>query len=423
MAKRDQERREEIDSLGNRPDFRDEFGYFLDLYEKTRSPENFEARFNRPVVATFCLLAPLELFYALDIQPLKLYGGSPALGQLAGPDVPATMCPAMKSLLLELEAVPSLKSIPWVIPTTCFWVRKFFDQAKFLGRASGSVHYLETPKVKTSALAQNNWLLQIYALADHLKTISKVSLTRNRLLAAIKVFQRARRGIFELLELKKVGKVPLSWFLAITGSFFLDRTENWILAVEKAKNVFAKGRGDIKGAAFPGIFLSGSPIHFPNFKLVHLLEEVGLTVLVDDLCSGERVIPRHLAIGDPSLAGILKALAETYFLGCQCPIFAGSERRLNSIYQAYRSVNLKGVIFHVLKGCHCFDQDSCLLVNRLGKAGFKLLRLETDYSPADAPNLLTRLEAFRSLISSPMAPAFSPEVGSTDQPPRIGQRL
>jgi benzoyl-CoA reductase/2-hydroxyglutaryl-CoA dehydratase subunit BcrC/BadD/HgdB len=400
------EKREVVDALVSRPDFRPELAYFLELgqlqstaVEQQSLALKIEARVQRPVAALLCLQAPLELFYALDIHPFKVYSGSSAVGQLASSGLPAVMCPPVKALLAEIELDCSLRKWPWVIPTTCHWVTKFPDQAAFFGGLAGPVHFLEVPKVKESAQSQQNWLREVYALADFLRTLSKVNLTRSRLLAAAKVFQKVRKAFFGLLELRRAGKVPAVWFYTITGSFFLDRAENWAAALEKALTVFDQMAPANNQASGPGIFLSGSPIYFPNFKLLRLLETVSLPVLADDLCSGERFIPRHLAIADPSEGGIMRALAETYLLGCQCPIFANSERRLSSINLAAQEAHIKGVIFHLLKGCHCFDQDSLTLENRLNKEEFSYLRLETDYSPEDSHNLLTRLEAFQSVIT------------------------
>jgi benzoyl-CoA reductase/2-hydroxyglutaryl-CoA dehydratase subunit BcrC/BadD/HgdB len=146
------------------------------------------------------------------------------------------------------------------------------------------------------------------------------------------------------------------------------------------------------------VFLTGAPVYFPNFKVLHLMEEAGLSVAGDDLCSSERLFPRHVEIPDASRDGVLAALAEAYHRGCLCPVFADSGRRAALIREAADGGGVKGVVFHLLKGCHPYELDSFALEAKIGGWGLKYLKIETDYSTEDSRNLLTRLEAFRPTL-------------------------
>jgi benzoyl-CoA reductase/2-hydroxyglutaryl-CoA dehydratase subunit BcrC/BadD/HgdB len=147
-----------------------------------------------------------------------------------------------------------------------------------------------------------------------------------------------------------------------------------------------------------GVYLTGAPVFFPNFKVLHLLEEAGLRCLGDDLCSSERLFPRHVELSDTSLDGMCAALAEAYHRGCLCPVFAESERRAALIREAADGGEIRGVVFHLLKGCHPYELDSFPLEERITGWGLKFLKIETDYSTEDSRNLLTRLEAFRPTL-------------------------
>ena len=150
-----------------------------------------------------------------------------------------------------------------------------------------------------------------------------------------------------------------------------------------------------KTASQGRVFLAGSPIFFPNFKLPDLLEEAGLYVVGDDLCSSERLFPGGVKYKDNSEFGVMSALAQRYHQGCLCPTFADNDRRVNNILGAVGADAFDGVVFHVLKGCHPYDLESFSLEPVLKERGLKFIRLETDYSAEDNQNLLTRLEAFR----------------------------
>ncbi|MDR1037997.1 MAG: 2-hydroxyacyl-CoA dehydratase, partial [Deltaproteobacteria bacterium] len=109
-----------------------------------------------------------------------------------------------------------------------------------------------------------------------------------------------------------------------------------------------KGAGKEAGGRPDGVFLTGAPVFFPNFKVLHLMEEAGLRCLGDDMCSSERLFPRHVEISDTSADGMLEALAEAYHRGCLCPVFAESERRAALIREAADGGEVRGVVFHLL---------------------------------------------------------------------------
>jgi benzoyl-CoA reductase/2-hydroxyglutaryl-CoA dehydratase subunit BcrC/BadD/HgdB len=130
-----------------------------------------------------------------------------------------------------------------------------------------------------------------------------------------------------------------------------------------------------------------------------VLEEAGLVAVMDDLCSSERLFPGAVFYDDLSEHGLLKALAQRYHQGCLCPTFADNDRRVNNITAPAHKKLYRGVVFHVLKGCHPFDLESLSLEAKLKDEGLKYLKLETDHTAEDVQTLLTRLEAFGSSLA------------------------
>jgi benzoyl-CoA reductase/2-hydroxyglutaryl-CoA dehydratase subunit BcrC/BadD/HgdB len=128
------------------------------------------------------------------------------------------------------------------------------------------------------------------------------------------------------------------------------------------------------------------------------MEEAGLDVLGDDLCSSERLFPRHVEAREPSEEGLLAALADSYHRGCLCPVFSENSHRASIIREAMMEAPIKGVVFHLLKGCHPYELDSFCLEEPLKSWGLKYIKIETDYNAEDSQNLLTRLEAFRPTL-------------------------
>ncbi|MDR1920238.1 MAG: 2-hydroxyacyl-CoA dehydratase family protein [Candidatus Adiutrix sp.] len=419
----------ELEHLRGRPDRLAAYDYFLDLAATGLTPAAAAARTGRPAVNLLCLQAPLELFQAAGLSPFKVFGGSQAGASLAAQGLPALMCPMLKSVLGlsrlrqeektsgaagEVGTSGSSGAIPWVLPTTCDWVVKYPEMARLAGLSgldspglSGPLHWLELPHVKDREGSQARWLEEVLRLKDFLQNLTGRPITRRALAGAVAVYGRAWRALTGLILLRRAGRIAAPWFFLTTNVFFGDTVEKWTEAVEKLIPAVAKNP-----AAGRRVFLAGSPIFFPNFKLPRLMEEAGLTVAADDLCSSERLFPGGVDCGDPSEFGLLEALAQRYHQGCLCPTFADNDRRVNNILgqaapagpdvpDAPAGVGVgafEGVVYQVLKGCHPFDLESFSVEAALKAAGLKFIRLETDYTAEDSQNLSTRLEAFRQTL-------------------------
>ncbi|MDR1079510.1 MAG: 2-hydroxyacyl-CoA dehydratase family protein [Deltaproteobacteria bacterium] len=415
--RRRSERGAELDRLVSRDDFMPELEYFVSLHAGDPGLAAVGERTGNRPCAVMCLQAPVELFWAHGFAPVRIFSGAFASANLTSPRLPALMCPLVKAVLGEMEMDPELGSAPWVIPLTCDWTVKFREARGLFGDMSGPVHMLEVPRVKEGRKARAAWLSEIRDLSGFLKSAGGKALRRGDLMAAVKRMEGARRAMAELTSLRRAGRLPAVWHVFMAGSFFLDSPENWSRAVGKAAEAFerragggpredrgiggAGGRGHGGGGAGrrpDGVFLTGAPVYFPNFKVLHLMEEAGLRCLGDDLCSSERIFPRHVEIGDTSADGMLASLAEAYHRGCLCPVFAESERRAALIREAADGGEVRGVVFHLLKGCHPYELDSFPLERKIAGWGMKYLKIETDYSTEDSRNLLTRLEAFRPTL-------------------------
>jgi benzoyl-CoA reductase/2-hydroxyglutaryl-CoA dehydratase subunit BcrC/BadD/HgdB len=207
------------------------------------------------------------------------------------------------------------------------------------------------------------------------------------------LYQRANLALTNLSRERRAGRIPSIYFQLICNSFFYDSAENWTRSVNDIIPVFAGAKQSELQAK---VFLTGSPVFFPNLKIHKSLEEAGLYTVTDDLCSSGRLLPGSIPYEDNNETAILKALAQRYHQGCLCPSFEDNDRRINSILAPVNRKLFSGVIYHVLKGCHPFDLESLTLENRLKAENLKYLRLETDFTPEDSQNIMTRLEAFKS---------------------------
>jgi benzoyl-CoA reductase/2-hydroxyglutaryl-CoA dehydratase subunit BcrC/BadD/HgdB len=288
-----------------------------------------------------------------------------------------------------LASNPALMDSPLVVPTTCDWVTKFGETRRVVNPNLEPIKYLELPRFKGDPDSQKRWLGEVYKLKKFLEDLRRAKITRQDLLKAIADFNEAYVAAIKLKAARLKGRLSLVWFLLIMGSYFGDLPVRWAKNVEKL--LAALPAPEPKG---PRVFLAGSPILFPNFKLPALIEEAGLWTVADDLCSSERVFPPGQVVEDSSVEGTLASLAGRYHQGCLCPTFGDNERRVNNIIGQKSESDFTGVVFTVLKGCHPYDLESSTIERPIKDDGLRFLRLETDYAAEDRQNLLTRLEAF-----------------------------
>ncbi|MDR3243604.1 MAG: 2-hydroxyacyl-CoA dehydratase family protein [Elusimicrobiota bacterium] len=385
---------QEIEILRVRSDFLPEFEYFLQLLFEPLSAARLQARVGKPLVGLFCIHTPFELFDIFGLHPVKLCGGSHTVQQLAASYLPVLMCPMLKSFMgnfdLQQESFADYKAI--VLPTTCDWVVKL---PEIMNQKTDNAHYLELPHLKETEKSQNRWLEEILGLKELLEKITGKKLKAKLLKESINKYMDLWALLEELTKLKRLGKLSGVWYTAITNTFMLDNMDVWAEKVKLAIKKLLEQPADSNAAK---IFVAGSPIIFPNLKLLQLIEQAGMNVAADDICSSERIMPGGIIYNDTSEYGMLRAIAERYHKACVCPTFADNDRRVNSIVSTSLENNIKGVIFNLLKGCHPYDIEAITIERKLKEKDLKFLKIETDYGKEDSQNILTRLEAFKQTL-------------------------
>lgn len=382
----------QFENIRNREDYLPQIEHFLEVLKYSVHPEEMQKRLNDKVVLTFCIQAPLELFFASGMRVFKLACGSFAARHLAIGQLPSLTCPMIKSVIGMLNSRDDAGVVPYktVFPTTCDWVVKF---SELTGMDETGNFHMELPHMRENETSSQRWLEEVYALKKWLEQISGKKIPRKDLNHAVSIFMKAYHEFSKLTELRRWQKVPSVHFAAITNSLVYDDINEWIIHVSR----YIAGLNTIPKEKTP-VFLAGSPILFPNYKLLKLIEDAGMSVVADDLCSMERVFPGAACYEDRSEYGLMRALAERNHKACICPTFADNQRRVNSMQNVLLKENIKGIVYHVLKGCHPYDIESVIIEKKLKASGYRFLKIETDYVEEDEQNIVTRLEAFRKTL-------------------------
>lgn len=375
--------------IQNRPGHTPALSSFLKTVKQSCFPEKFVRHTHKKVIFHLCIQAPPELFHAAGVQPFKLSCGSHASLNMAPLHLPALTCPMIESLsgLIHLDNAIS----DCVIPTTCDWVVKFSELNQIVNQSN--IHFMELPHLRENELSARRWFAEVKHFKTWLEAVSHNTIRPKTLFESIRIYASAFGIYRQLVESKRTQIVPAIDFALILNAMPYMDIETWM-----AKTGAYLDQIRPTGNSRVSIFLTGSPIVFPNFKLLHLMDQAGMAVIADDLCTMERSFPDPAVYQDPSEYSLLKALSQRGHTACTCPTFADNQRRVNTLMAILEKHRIKGVIFHVLKGCHPYDMESGIMEMALKEKGVRFLKIETDYVKEDEQNIITRLEAFKRTL-------------------------
>lgn len=380
------------DYLKKRNDYCKEFDYFLETLFLANNPSKFKGRFNKPLAGLYCISTPLEIFDVFGFHPIRLHCGLLPVHKLSFSYLPTTICPAIKSCIGQFYTDISLESLCEiiVIANSCYEKTKSLEIVKDKVK---KLYVMEIPLDKESEKNQKRWLEEVYELKRNLEIYTGKKFNRKSFLNSINKYIRAWELFGRLTEMKRSGLISEVWSIILANAFMLDDADSWSDKVGELIDNY-KGRKNDKE---PRVFLVGSPLFFPYLKIAELIEEVGMFVAADDLCTSERIFA-GVVYKDSSEYGLLRAVSERYQLPCQCPIFPDNSYRVKNILEIMHRHNIKGVVFHLLKGCHIFDIATYWFEKIIKENGFRFIKIETDYSPEDRENIITRLEAFKEML-------------------------
>jgi benzoyl-CoA reductase/2-hydroxyglutaryl-CoA dehydratase subunit BcrC/BadD/HgdB len=370
----------ELAALRGRADYSPAFDHFLEILRLGAKPAEFKAKFKKPLAGLSCVQVPLELVDAAGFHPFRLRCGSLAAQSAATGRLPFLACPAMKSCVGHFLAQGSLESLcdAIIVPSAC--------DARF--------HVMDVPHSRESERSRERWFEELADLKRALERRSGERISAKALRDSIAKYADAWSAFGKLAELRRRRKLSGVWFIAIANAFLIDDAEEWTQSAEAAVEAF-EGSAPEPG---PSVMLSGSPVFFPNLKIARLIEQAGMALAADELCSSERVLAGLPVCDDLSLDGQLRALSERYLLGCHCPTFSDNDRRAPNIVAEMKRHGMKGLVYHLLKGCHPYDIESRKVERAVKAQGLHFIKLETDYSKEDQGSMLVRLEAFRETL-------------------------
>jgi len=346
----------------------------------------------KPQIGYLCSYTPIEIIVAAGLQPIKLNTRDEAIKQADG-YTHNTMCAYVRQIL-DIALEGSYDQLAGVIfVNSCDAMRRLHDLWRYYIK-TGFTHIIELPRDDTVS-KRAFYIKELNTFAQKLEERFSLKITDDNLWGAIRLINQTRRLLLELSRLREGNHYSLRAseifpiMLASTKSDparFNEELERYLEEIRKDLSMQDKTRQ-------PRDLITGSIID--RGDIIELMEDFGLSIVAEDLCTGLRGIGQLVAERDDPW----EALAERYLERAPCARMKGLEQRLKFIYQLIGDYRVNGVISYSLKFCDPELMFYPFLKADLENKAIPHLHLEGDGTTASLGQLKTRIQAFIEMLT------------------------
>jgi len=360
----------------------------------------------KPVVGVYCNFVPDELIHAAGAVPARLCSGSPSAATVAEEYLPRDVCPVVRSCFGHIAVGAGLakRAAVVVVPASCDGKRKL---PGFL-RDYLDVWVVDIPGRRDYATDMQVWLRETKLVRSRLEALTGRRISYDDLRESIILYHRRTEAFRDLVDLRMRYPHILSGrdFMLVTNASFAFDVRSWTDAVRALLGELKRQAQEkpASPAGFLPLVLTGSPIIWPNFKMLSIIEEAGAAIVADTLCSGTQRLFDPVQVDEWTDEGMMRALALRYFSASLCPCFSDSADSIDRVLELVQDYSARGVVSHNLRLCQLIDMETSRLRTVLRDRGIPFLGIHTDLSQEDREQVKTRVEAFLEMIGGVSEP-------------------
>ena len=350
-----------------------------------------------PVIGSYCTYFPQELAIAAGAATVGLCSTSGETIAAAEKDLPANLCPLIKSSygFAKEDKCPFFYFSDIVVgENTCDGKKKMYE----LMSDFKDVFIMDLPN------SQSDKGLELYKeellrMKDYVEKKFEVTITDEDMRKAVKLENQIRVAKKNLVDTMKNDPCPVSgldMFHVLYGSGFkFDHTAivPELEAVQaKIEKEYAEGTNIGKR---PRIVLTGCPIGGVTEKVIKAIEDNGGVVVAMENCVGAKQYDRLI---DEDAEDIWEATAYRY-LQIGCSVMTPNPNRYDLLGRTIDEYKADGVLEMTLQACHTYNVESKSIEKFCTeKKNVPYFHVETDYSTADVAQLNTRIAAFIEML-------------------------
>ena len=349
-----------------------------------------------PIVGILCEYTPREVILAAGGVPVCLCGGSASTIPAAEEDLPANLCPLIKSTYgyHALGSNPFLEMADLVVAeTTCDGKKKMYE----LMAEARPMHILELPQKQADEVSRAAWGNEVARLREALQERFSCEITNTALEEAIRLMNHERKLRRQLAALMKADPPPLDGRELLLLKSSVSGIPCDLAAYEEAFTFLKEqgGREDLKGKV--RVLLTGVPIPHGAERVMDLIESSGGVVVAMENCTGVKPILEDVA---ENSADPIRAIADKYY-HLPCSVMTRNDDRLTLLRDLARDYKVDCVIELIWQACLTYDVESRRVRGLVEEElGLPYLRIETDYSPSDSARITVRIQALLEMVQT-----------------------
>lgn len=372
-----------------------ETAWFEDMVDHCLDAAEAAKASGERVVGILCEYTPRELILAAGGLPVCLCGGSAAMIPAAEADLPANLCPLVKSTYgySVSDANPFLRMADLLVAeTTCDGKKKMYE----LLAARHPMHVLELPQKPDDPDARQHWIQELRKLRRELERRFGVTIDDDRLRSAIQTMNRERRLRRGLAELMQAERPPLTGRELLDLKSLISGLPDDLAAYERALAELPQRPADQRpDPRRVRVLLTGVPIPHGSERVMDILEQRDGLVVCQENCTGIKPLIEEVPENAPDP---LVALAD-FYLHLPCPVMTPNRHRFDLLRQLAADYRPECVVELVWQACLAYDVES-VQVRRLAEQELHLpyLRIETDYAQSDSARIALRVEALYETV-------------------------
>jgi len=341
----------------------------------------------RPVVGIMCEYTPRELIMAAGAVPVCLCGGSGATIPDAERELPANLCPLIKSTYgyHVQRSNPFLEMADLIVAeTTCDGKKKMYE----LMAQTRPMYVLELPQKQGDPDAALHWRAELDKFRAFLEARYGVEITPCKLKKAISEMNAERRLRRELAALMQSDGPPLTGRQLLDLKSSISCLPQDIAQYERALEMLAGKTACAKGKV--RVLMTGVPMAHGAERVLDIVERSGGLVVSMESCTGVKPVLEDV---DETACDPMQALAEKYFR-LPCSVMTRNDGRLEQIAHLAGAYRAECIVELVWQACLTYDIEAAR-VKKLAEEtlGIPYLRIETDYGDSDSARIAVRVEA------------------------------
>lgn len=354
---------------------------FCNRYDAIRQREDQSQK----VIGWVCIYVPEEIIYAGGMLPFRVIGGEGKTEQ-ADAYLYSNICSFIRSCLEEGFRKKYDFLDGFITCNNCDHVRRLYDVWS---------HYLKTPFIriltlphKISPSSLEFFTIHLRRFKEELQDFFGVQLSDESLCQAIEVYNKTRRLLRDLYELRKASSPPISGAESleiVRAGMVMPRDKYNQLLEDLLRDI--KNRGKVYTSNIR-LMVMGSELDNPEYLKV--IEDLGALVVADNLCFGSRYFWDLVEVdGNP-----LEALAKRYLTHAPCPRMYPPSNRFDYLRKMIEDFRVDGIIYQAIKFCDMYGIEPPIARANIEELGIPILFLDREYPLAGVGQMRTRVQAF-----------------------------